>query len=314
MIRRKLPEIWKGGTHMDRLEAMSVIIAVTETGSISAASRRLKSPVATVSRKVAELEARLKAQLFQRSSRRMTLTDAGRSYIDACKRIIEQVDDAEREVSGEYRIPRGELAVTTPWGLGHTHLLPLAVEFLEAYPDISLRLMLTDRVVNTTEENIDIAIRVGTLPDSNMIATRIGSIRIVVCASPSYLKASGEPKQLSDLEKHACITIDDHTIPSAWKFVRGSRATAAPVSSRLCVNTSEAAVLAAIEGAGLARVMSYKMDAAKHAGKLSVVLEEFEPEPLPVHIVYRPRKPVPLKLRAFLNWMTPRLKTRLTLA
>jgi DNA-binding transcriptional LysR family regulator len=244
----------------------------------------------------------------------MTLTDAGRSYIDACKRIIEQVDDAEREVSGEYRTPRGELAVTTPWGLGHTHLLPLAVEFLEAYPDISLRLMLTDRVVNTTEENIDIAIRVGTLPDSNMIATRIGSIRIVVCASPSYLKARGEPKQLSDLEKHGCVTIDDHTIPSAWKFVRGSRTTAAPVSSRLCVNTSEAAVLAAIEGVGLARVMSYKMDAAKRAGKLSIVLEEFEPEPLPVHIIYTPRKPVPLKLRAFLNWMTPRLKTRLTLA
>jgi DNA-binding transcriptional LysR family regulator len=314
MIGRKLPEIWKGGTQMDRLEAMSVIIAVTETGSISAASRRLKSPVATVSRKVAELESRLKAQLFQRSSRRMTLTDAGRSYIDACKRIIEQVDDAEREVSGEYRIPRGELAVTTPWGLGHTHLLPLAVEFLEAYPDISLRLMLTDRVVNTTEENIDIAIRVGTLPDSNMIATRIGSIRIVVCASPSYLKGRGEPKQLGDLEKHACITIDDHTIPSAWKFVRGSRVTAAPINSRLCVNTSEAAVLAAIEGAGLARVMSYKMDAAKRAGKLSIVLEEFEPEPLPVHIIYTPRKPVPLKLRAFLNWMTPRLKSRLTLA
>jgi DNA-binding transcriptional LysR family regulator len=170
---------------MDRLEAMSVIIAVTETGSMSAASRRLKSPVATVSRKVAELETRLKAQLFQRTSRRMTLTDAGRSYIEACKRIIEQVDDAEREVSGEYRIPKGDLAVTAPWGLGHTHLLPLAVEFLAAYPDIGLRLMLTDRIVNTVEESIDIAIRVGGLPDSGMIATRIGSIRIVVCASPS---------------------------------------------------------------------------------------------------------------------------------
>src|SRR5437667_1242017 len=254
MIERELPEIWKGGTQMDRLEAMSVIIAVTETGSISAASRRLNAPVATVSRKVAELESRLRAQLFQRTSRRMTLTDAGRSYIDACRRIIEQVDDAEREVSGEYRLPKGELAVTTPWGLGHTHLLPLAVEFLEAYRDISLRLMLTDRIVNMTEENIDIAIRVGPLPDSNMIATRIGSIRIVVCASPSYLNTRGKPKQLSDLGKHDCITIDDHTMPSAWKFVRGSRARVAPISSRLCVNTSEAAVLAAIEGAGLARV------------------------------------------------------------
>ena len=236
---------------MDRLEAMSVIIAVTETGSISAAARRLKSSVATVSRKVAELESRLKAQLFQRTSRQMTLTDAGRSYIDACKRIIEQVDDAEREVSGEYRIPKGQLSVTTPWGLGHTHLLPLAVEFLEAYPDISLRLLLTDRVANTLEENIDIAIRVGTLPDSNMISTRIGSIRIVVCASPSYLEARGRPKQLSDLIQHDCVTIDDRDTPSAWRFVRGSRTRVAPIKSRLCVNTSEAAVLAAIDGAGI---------------------------------------------------------------
>ncbi|MCA1456502.1 LysR family transcriptional regulator [Bradyrhizobium sp. BRP22] len=299
---------------MDRLEAMSVIIAVTETGSISAASRRLKSPVATVSRKVAELESRLKAQLFHRTSRRMTLTDAGRSYIEACKRIIEQVDDAEREVSGEYRVPRGELAVTAPWGLGHTHLLPLAVEFLEAYPEISLRLAFTDRVINTVEESIDVAIRIGVLPDSSMIATRIGSIRVVVCGSPSYLKARGRPKQLSDLDKHDCITIDDHAMPSVWRFVRGRRARIAPIRSRLCVNTSEAAVLAAIEGAGLARVMWYKMDAAKRAGKLVTVLEEFEPEPLPVHILYTPRNPAPLKLRAFLNWMTPRLKARLTLA
>lgn len=299
---------------MDRLEAMSVIIAVTETGSISAASRRLKSPVATVSRKVAELESRLNAQLFQRTSRRMTLTDAGRSYIDACKRIIEQVDDAEREVSGEYRIPRGQMAVTAPWGLGHTHLLPLTVEFLEAYPEISLRLMLTDRVVNTAGESIDIAIRVGVLPDSTMIATRVGSIRTVVCASPSYLKARGRPTQLSDLDTHDCITIDDHAIPAVWKFVRGGRARIAPIRSRLCVNTSEAAVLAAIGGAGLTRVMSYKMDAAKRTGDLAIVLEEFEPEPLPVHIIYAPRKPVPLKLRAFLNWMAPRLKARLTLS
>jgi DNA-binding transcriptional LysR family regulator len=296
---------------MDRLEAMSVIIAVTETGSLSAASRRLKTPVATVSRKVAELEARLKAQLFQRSSRQMTLTDAGRSYIDACKRIIEQVDDAEREVSGEYRVPKGDLAVTSPWGLGHTHLLPIAAEFLSAYPDISLRLMLTDRVVNTVDENIDVAIRVGALPDSSMIATRIGSIRIVVCASPSYFAAHGRPEVLSDLRDHDCITIDDRAAPPAWKFPKGDRAIIVPIQSRLCVNTSEAAVLAAIAGVGLTRVMSYKMDAAKRAGTLAVALEKFEPEPLPVHIIYAQRKPVPLKLRAFLNWVTPRLKARL---
>jgi DNA-binding transcriptional LysR family regulator len=244
----------------------------------------------------------------------MTLTDAGRSYLEACKRITEQVDEAERVVSGEYRTPKGELAVTAAWGLGHTHLLPLGVEFLETYPDISLRLVLSDRIVNMVDENIDIAIRLGSLPDSSMIATRIGAMRVVVCGSPSYLKVRGRPKQLSELSKHDCITIDDHAVPSIWRFVRGNRAMVAPIRSRLCVNTSEAAVLAAIDGAGLARVMSYKMDAAKRAEKLAIVLEEFEPGPLPVHIVYAPRKPVPLKLRAFLDWMTPRLRDRLTFA
>jgi DNA-binding transcriptional LysR family regulator len=298
---------------MDRLDAMSVIVAVADTGSISAASRRLKSPIATISRKIAEFESRFKVQLFQRTSRRMTLTDAGRSYVEACKHIIEQVDDAEREVSGEYRIPKGEMAVTAPWGLGHTHLLPLAAEFLEAYPDISLRLMLTDTIVNMVGESIDVALRVGSLPDSSMIATRIGSIRIVVCGSPGYLKARGRPKQLSELSKHDCIAIDDHAAPAVWKFEGGNRARVAPIRSRLCVNTSEAAVLAATTGAGLARVMSYKMADAMRAGKLAIVLEEFEPQPLPLHIVYAPRKPMPLKLRTFLNWMTPRLKDRLSL-
>jgi DNA-binding transcriptional LysR family regulator len=293
---------------MDRLEAMSAIIAVAETGSISAASRRLKSPVATISRKIAELEARLKAQLFQRTSRRMTLTDAGRSYIEACKRIVEQVEDAEREVSGEYRVPKGEMAVTAPWGLGHTHLLPQVVEFLDAYPDISVRLKLTDSVINLADENIDVAIRLGPLPESSMIATRIGSVRIVVCGSPSYLRTRGRPKKLADLTKHDCITIDDHAAPAAWKFVSGNRTQATPIRSRLCVNTSEAAVLAAIDDAGLARVMSYKMDTAMRERKLEIVLDKFEPNPLPVHLVYPPRKPMPLKLRTFLSWMTPRLR------
>jgi DNA-binding transcriptional LysR family regulator len=299
---------------MDRLEAMSVIIAVAETGSISAASRRLKSPIATVSRNVTEFESRLNAQLFQRTSRRMTLTDAGRSYIEACRRIIEQVEDAERDLSGEYRLPKGDLAVTAPWGLGHTHLLPLAVEFLKTYPDISLRLMLTDRTVNMVDENIDIAIRLGPLPDSSMIATRIGWIRIVVCGSPLYLETHGRPKQLSELRKHDCITIDDHAAPMVWRFMSGNRAKEATIRSRLCVNTSEAAVLAAIDGAGLARVMSYKMDVPMRAGRLAIVLEEFEPEPLPAHVLYAPRKLMPLKQRTFLDWMTPRLKDQLTLA
>ena len=296
---------------MDRLEAMSVIVAVTETGSFSAASRRLKKPVATVSRNVAELEARLKAQLFQRSSRQMTLTDAGRSYIEACKRIIEQVDDAEREVSGEYRIPKGDLAITSPWGLGHMHLLPIAVEFMNAYPEIALRLVLTDRIVDTVEENIDISIRIGNLADSNLIATKVGSVRFVLCASPLYLAEHGHPSEPAELAAHDCISIDSVAPQRSWKFIKDGREMVVPIRSRLTVSDSEAAIEAAIAGAGITRVMSYKMEAARRAGELVLMLEEYEQEPWPVHIVYAERKPVPLKLRAFLNWVTPRLKARL---
>jgi DNA-binding transcriptional LysR family regulator len=297
---------------MDRLESMSVIVAVAEAGTLSAASRKLGRPIPTVSRKLSELEARLNTQLFQRSSRKMTLTDAGRSYIEACKRIIEQVDDAEREVSGEYRTPTGDLTVTAPWGLGHMHLLPIACEFLSAYPDITLRLMLSDRVLNPVENRIDVALRIGKLVDSSMIATRIGSIRIVACASPAYLAAHGRPQTPDDLCDHDCITIDEMVAPRTWKFTKGGHEIAAPIRTRLTVNTSEAAVEAAVAGAGIARVMSYKMEAARRAGALDVMLEDFEQEPWPVHIVYAERKPVPLKLRAFLNWVTPRLKARLT--
>lgn len=296
---------------MDRLEAMSVIIAVNDTGSFSAASRRLRMPVATVSRTVAELEARLNAQLFQRSSRQMTLTDAGRSYVEACKRIIAQVDDAEREVSGEYRSPRGDLAVTAPWGLGHMHLLPIALEFMEAYPEVALRLVLTDRIVDTVHDNIDVSIRIGSLPDSNLIATRVGSIRFVLCASPGYLAKRGHPVEPADLSSHDCIGVDSHAAPKSWKFVKDGSEVTVPIRSRLTVSDSEAAVEAAVAGAGVTRVMSYKMEAARRSGKLVLMLEEFEQAPWPVHIIYAERKPAPLKLRAFLDWATPRLKARL---
>jgi len=215
-------------------------------------------------------------------------------------------------VSGEYRIPKGDLAVTAPWGLGHMHLVPIVVEFLDAYPEIAVRLVLTDRVVNTVEENVDVSIRIGALPDSSMIASRIGSVRMVLCASPAYLAARGLPKEPADLRDHDCISVDSSAAQRAWKFAKGNREIAAPIRSRLTVNDSEAAIDAAIAGAGIARVMSYKMEAARRAGTLVVMLEDFELEPLPLHIVYAERKPVPLKLRAFLNWVTPRLKARLS--
>jgi len=268
-------------------------------------------PVPTVSRKLSELEARLRTQLFHRSSRRLSLTDAGRSYVEACRRILEQVDDAEREASGEYRAPTGDMTVTSPWGIGHLHLLPLSCEFQKAYPDIGLRLLPTDRVLNPVENSIDVSVRIGPLPDSSLIATRVGAVRVVACASPDYLAARGLPLTPADLIRHDCITIDETGVPRSWAFMEGGEEIAAPVRSRLTVSTSEAAVEAAIIGSGITRVMSYKMEAARRSGALVLVLEGFEKDPLPVHILYAERKPMPLKLRVFLDWLTPRLKARL---
>jgi DNA-binding transcriptional LysR family regulator len=296
---------------MDRVELMSLAVSIAEAGSLSAASRKLRMPVPTVSRKLSELEARLRTQLFQRSSRRLALTDAGRSYVEACKRILEQVDGAEREASGEYRSPTGDITITSPWGVGHLHLLPLSCEFQKLYPDIGLRLLLTGRVVNPVENSIDVSIRIGPLSDSSLIATRVGSVRVVACASPDYLAARGQPLTPVDLVRHDCITIDETGVPRSWAFMEGGQEIHAPIRSRLTVSTSEAAVEAAVAGSGITRVMSYKMEAARRSGALVLVLEDFEKDPLPVHILFKERRPMPLKLRVFLDWMTPRLKARL---
>jgi DNA-binding transcriptional LysR family regulator len=297
---------------MDRLDAMSVLIAVAEAGSLSAASRRLGMPLTTVSRKISELESHLKTKLLHRSTRQMMLTDAGRSYLEACKCIIEQVGEAERAATGEYRAPKGDLTVTAPTILGHLHLLPVALEFLAAYPNIDLRLLLSDHILNLFEDRVDLAIRIGILPDSSMIATRVGTIRRVVCASPTYFAGRGRPHKPSDLRDHDCITFDRSASPHAWKFATGDGEIHVPVRSRLTVSTAEAAIAAAVAGVGITRVMSYRMENASRAGALEIVLEAFEPTPLPVNIVYPEQRLLPLKVRAFLDWATPRLKVRLT--
>jgi DNA-binding transcriptional LysR family regulator len=296
---------------MDRLDAMSVLVAVVEAGSLSAASRRLGTPLATVSRKVAELEAHLKTRVLNRTSRRMTLTDTGRSYVAACKRIIERVDEAEREVMGEYRAPKGHLTVTAPVVFGRHRALPVVLEFLKAYPDIDLRLVLSDHVLNLLEDNIDLAIRIGILPDSSLIATRIGSTRHVACASPGYFAARGRPKRPDDLSGHDCITFENLASPRGWHFRNGKGERAVPVHSRLSVTTAEAAIDAAVAGVGLTRVLSYMIDDARRAGALEIALEAFEPAPWPVNVVYASQGPLPLKLRAFLDWAVPRLRARL---
>lgn len=296
---------------MDRLDAMSVLVAVAEAGSLSAASRRLGTPLATVSRKLFELEAHLKVRLVTRSTRQMNLTEAGRAYVEACRRIIEQVEDAERKVAGEYLTPKGHLTVTAPIVFGRRHLQPVVLGFLDAYPEIDLRLVLVDSLVNLLEEGVDLALRIGPLPDSGLIAARIGETRHVVCASPAYLARRGRPRTPQDLAGHACITFENLASAAGWTFRQGQRIKTVPVRPRLSVNTAEAAIDAAMGGVGVTRVLAYMIADALAAGALELLLPEFELAPWPINIVHAGQGVLPLKLRAFLDWTVPRLRARI---
>ena len=296
---------------MDRFEAMRTLLAAVDGGSLSAASRALRIPLATVSRRVSDLEAHLRTQLLVRSSRRLSLTEAGRAYVAVTRRLLDDLDDAERAAAGEYRLPRGHLTITAPAMFGHLHVEPVVLAFLQAYPDITVRLMLADHLVNLIDEHIDVAVRIGKLPDSSMLAARLGEIGWVTCASPRYLREHGTPAAPAELEQHDCIAFEGLYSSARWNFAIKGAALSVPVRPRLTVNTADAAISAAIAGSGITRVLSYQVAAAVEAGTLQLILSTYAPEPLPVHLVYAAQSFLPLKLRAFLDFATPRLKATL---
>ena len=296
---------------MDRLEAMSIVLAVAEAGSLSAAARQQRAPIATVSRKVSELEAHLQTKLFNRSSRALTPTDAGRSYIAAAKRILADVAEAERAASGEYTTPRGELNVSTPFALGRLFLQPVLTEFLAAFPQVDVHLFFQDRATNLPEEHVDVGVNIGTLADSSLIVARIGEITRVICASPAYLKSRGTPKTPDDLSWHDCITGTPMQSPTLWRFKPGQTEHAVPVRSRLIVSNLGAAWDAARAGIGITEGFSYLVADSIKSGELIPLLQAFQPPPIPVSFVYSPNRFMPAKLRAFLDFALPRLKARL---
>jgi DNA-binding transcriptional LysR family regulator len=296
---------------MDRLEAMSMVLAVAEAGSLSAAARKQKTPLATVSRKVSELEAHLQTKLFNRSSRALVPTDVGRSYIAASKRILADVTEVERAASGEYTTPRGELNVSAPVALGRMHLQPVLAEFLATFPEVDVQLSLQDRAVNLLEEDVDVALRIGLLADSSLIAVRIGEIRRVVCASPAYLKSRKTPKSPDDLSAHDCISYAPIQSPTTWRFKRDQTDYLVPVRSRLVVSNLESACDAARAGIGITVAFSYHVAESIKSGELTPLLQDFQPPPLPVSFVYSPNRFMPVKLRAFLDFALPRLRRRL---
>lgn len=298
---------------MDRLEAMSMLVMVTELGSFSAAARALNVPLPTLSRKVSDLESQLGARLLIRTTRKLTLTDAGVAYVASARRILEQVDEAEREAAGEFTQPKGELVLTAPIMFGRLHVLPVVAEFLAVFPEISVRLHLGDRNVDLIDDHVDMAVRFGKLPDSSMVATPIGDMRTVTCANAAVLEQYGMPEQPQDLSHYPCVMVEIPLPSPAWRYCVPDSGTAMeiPVVPRLAVTTTEAAAQAAIQGVGVTRLLHYQVAEAVVRGELQIVLEDYEMAPAPVHLIHASRGRMPLKMRRFLDFATPRLKETL---
>jgi DNA-binding transcriptional LysR family regulator len=222
------------------------------------------------------------------------------------------VDEAERVAAGEYTQPRGDLVITAPIVFGRVHVLPVITEYLRAYPEVNVRLSLADRNVSLLEDHIDLALRIGELPDSSLSAIRLGKTRRVVCASPAYLAEYGWPRTPDELHAHQCISFETMTTSGVWLFRTKEGEVSVPIRSRLSVSTAEAAIDAASSGFGLTRVLSYQIAQAQKLDRLNIILADFELPALPVHLVYSPQGRLPVKLRAFLDFAHPRLRQRLS--
>ncbi len=289
-----------------------MLVSSIEEGSLSAAARKQRVPVATLTRNVNALEALVGTKLLIRTTRKLQLTDAGNDYIASAKQILEQVDEQQRRAAGEFMAPRGELVVTTPVQVARLRVLPVINKFLASYPEIKVRLLQSDSNVDLVDAHADVAVRIGPLRDSSLVATRVGSLRTVLVASQGLLEKLGEPKSPHDLVDYPCVMFDNPNL-SPWRFRNpgdGQPFTIAN-ASRLTVSSPDAAVDAAVDGIGVTVVLEHDVASAVAAGKLRYVLTEFELGPLPVHVIHTSHGVMPMKLRAFIDFAVPRLRADL---
>jgi DNA-binding transcriptional LysR family regulator len=270
---------------MDRILALRAFAAVARLRSFAGAARQLRLSPTAVSRAVALLEEDLGLPLLLRTTRSVSLTAEGAAYLEACQSALAQLDDAARSLRGEDAEPRGKLQVTAPVVFGRMHVLPVVAGLLRAHPRLDIQLQLTDRVVRMAEEGIDAAVRIGDLADSTLQAVRLAQVRRVLVASPAYLAARGEPGEVADLSSHDLIAFDTFTSNGEWRFTAAGRP-ALRVEPRLMTNSVEAAIDAAEAGLGIARVLSYQVVEPVAAGRLRLLLSAFEPQPLPVSLVF----------------------------
>jgi DNA-binding transcriptional LysR family regulator len=290
---------------MDRFHAMQVFTTVTETGSFSRAAKSLNLSAPAATRAVAALETVVGTRLFTRTTRSVVLTEAGRRYYEDCKRILAELAEAEAAAAGSYSVPQGELSVTAPVLFGEMYVLPVVTAFLDLHPRVTARTVFVDRVTNLVDEGLDVAIRIGELPDSSQSAIRVGEVRRVICAAPSYLEAHGEPLTPEDLIHHRLLVSTGSSMPVEWKF--GGQA---PVTLRpaMTCNTTRATVLAAVDGFGITRRLSYQVAPDVAEGRLKIILPDFQEPPLPVHVIHTEGRRAAAKVRAFVDFAVEQLR------
>ena len=286
---------------MDRIDAMQAFVTVAELQGFAPAARKLKLSPSAVTRLVAALEERLGARLLQRTTRSVTLTDAGTRYLERAKRILADVEEAERAAESERTRPSGRLVVSAPVGFGRLHVSPVMSAYLKRYGEVSGELRLEDRVVNLVEDGIDLAVRIGDLADSSLVARQVGTMRRIVVASPGYLKAHGEPKRPEAIASHQTIQFGATAALADWRFLEGGREVRMNITPRLATNSADAAIQYAEAGGGLTCVLAYQAREAIKRGGLKIVLQKFELPAFPIHIVYPTSRLLSAKVRAFID-------------
>jgi DNA-binding transcriptional LysR family regulator len=289
---------------MDRIEAMQAFVAVADLRGFAPAARKLGISPSGVTRLVAALEDRLGARLLQRTTRSVTLTDVGTRYLVRARRILADVEEAEGSTQDERTRPNGRLAVSAPVGFGRLHVSPVMSAYLTRFPEVSGELRLSDRTINLVEEGVDLAVRIGHLPDSSLVARHVGEMRRIVVASNNYLKQRGEPMTPEAIASHETIQFGAISAAPDWRFVRDDREVRVACTPRFATNSADAAIQYAEQDGGLTRVLAYQAVDAIKGGRLRIVLAKFEPPPLPIHIVYPTSRLLSSKVRAFIDLLT----------
>lgn len=287
---------------------MTVLLAVVETGSFASGARQLGLSPPSVSRAIAALEQRLGTLLLARSTRSVRLTEAGQRYVEDCRRILQELEEAEELAAGSILRPRGNLTVTAPVLFGELYLIPLIASYLDAHAEVTVNALLVDRVVNLLDEGIDVAVRIGQLPESSMTAIKVGEIRPVVCASPDFLDRHGRPRHPNELLDAPIVMATTSVLLTDWQFVTPDGPLTLRPPSRFAVSSNHAAIHAARLGWGFTRVLSYQAAEAVARGELEIVLAEFGTAPLPIHLLYQDGARLPAKVRSFVDHCAQRLR------